>query len=200
MDLNLPASKVLVSSFKQQYLQVVDQEESVAYLEIPTGYELLKGDLLTFDEVVKGVVVDLKQNYAQVFLDSATPVRLATKQKPRLFRLPSFYRLTAEAGLGGLRVGLEDITGYQKGYLGWTLKDSNNKVLAVGNDSKEQYHCLMPSAGLWKPGTYTLSARFFYHETLMTSKAGSVRWTVDKPLEYLRVGNYYDNSSLVVAL
>lgn len=196
MNINEPAKTFLKqnNAASETSYSVVSQRENMAVVLNSKSKPLSPGQLLTFENDVRGHVVSTSSLEATVLLDSLRPVLKGKLVELFTAKIKTPLRLNSEYGAGGLLVSCDYLPEYTTGYLGWSLYGPNNTLLALGSDYPARLECSLPSLGFWLPGSYSLQVRAFSPKNLMPLANAATYWTVNEPISILKKGTYDDNS------
>lgn len=188
--------------------KVLQQSENLVTIETSTN--LIKGQILLFDEAVSGIVIRIDPPYYIARLDKTIPVktfRLKNWWKPA--NPPDFQRKVSKlfftpSSINTAILELECLVppNYIAGTIGWELLFQVNKndrplVIACGNDYSSPGICKFNQKNaLWLRGVYTLIAKRFNPVGLISLSEGSSRWILTAEAESLNLSNSLSNQLL----
>lgn len=148
---------------------------------------------------VTGVVTALTQTRATVTLTELASVLTATSLSWVPFEsTPSLQLKYPNSLLGSLLVYCANTATQLAGYVGWTLYDGSDNILALGNDLDSQNVCQFTATGIWSVGTYKLEVRSFLPVTLQPVKYGSLSWNLTSPAPLLGAGGASDTQGKLI--
>lgn len=196
MNINEPAKTFLKQDLtvSEPTYSVVSQTENKVVVLNSKSQPLSSGQLLSFENDVKGHVISTTTSEAVVLLDSLRPVLKGKLVELFKAKIRNPLRVSNQYGTGGLLVYCDYLPEHVKGYLGWSLYGPEDTLLAVGSDYTTRLECSLPSLGLWLPGSYKIQVRAFSPKNLMPLANAVAYWTVNEPVSILKKGTYDDNS------
>jgi hypothetical protein len=196
MNINQPASSFL----KQDVLladpvySVVSQTENEVVVLNSKARPLSKGQLLIFENDVRGHVLSTSGSEASILINSVRPVFKGKLVSSFKAKIEQPLRISNQFGVGGLSVSCDYVPEHVQGYLGWSLYGPSGSLLALGNDFQKRLECSLPSSGLWLPGSYRIQVRAFSSNNLAPLANAAAYWTIQEPISILKKGTYDDNS------
>lgn len=188
-----PASFVIDTNnpIRHRY-SVISQNKFEAVVENDACWGLFLGQLLLFDNNVKGIVTAVDSSRATVRLKGADPVNYGLSYDWLSFNAkPTQVLLAPAADIGALFVVCDNADTTRPGFVGWTLFKDGTPI-AIGNDRQRKDTCVIEGTGSWKPGVYTLEARSFLEQGLQSLHFAKMSWQITLETERLSAGTSAD--------
>jgi hypothetical protein len=173
---------------------VVLRNDKCFSLQLGELLDLNNGDICLINEVTeslaKGILI---KNVGT--LDNSTAANASRRE---WLSIPQPQVVALDESIGSLYVALINTQTDLPGYVGWTLFNSNNEPLLMGNDYANHNVCKYDSEGEWPAGQYYLEARSFLRETMQPINYVRQDIYLQTATELISIGNYSDNTPRLV--
>ena len=175
--------------------QVLSQDGLQVVVYNNTCAPLAVGQVLEFEQGVKGVVTKTSLEAALVMLNELVNVTVAQAYSWLPFDTMQSVRFFADpALLGSMRVVCVGTKTAAPGYVGWSLYKDQNILVAAGNDLLEHNVCQMSGGSNWGLGLYRLEVRSFLPVTFQPIAYAAQTWELTTSQPELRAGNLNDST------
>jgi hypothetical protein len=175
-DINQPASAYILDNSLERprgIYTVVSQLKNEVTVRVQTD-PLNVGQTLLFDSEVVGVVIRTSGNLAFVMLSTEKKVTQAEMYK---WVEPTPKRIIFRE-FGSLSVKCRNAGTKELGEVGWTLRGTDRRIIAVGNDIDKLHTCEIEGSGLWTPGVYHLEVMNYTKARQPLGRFGRMTWTI----------------------
>lgn len=192
----LPVSEVVLADSAKTTVKykVLSQDGRRVTLENNPCSPLIVGQSLLFAEGLSGVIIEADLAVAVAFLGrEGRSTNSATKTDWLTYNDPSTaYLLVDLALIGDLDVKCTGTNTQEAGFVGWSLYDTNDSLVALGNDLFRHNTCYFKGKGVWQVGEYKLEVRSFLPFTFQPLGYALKTWQVSTPTQKLSAGSFDD--------
>lgn len=185
---NIPSRHVVIA-ITDSYIQVSNDLCSALTL----------GQLVEFDNGAKGLVFEINDSSAKVrrLKSGANPVSNYA-QSTSFLNIVQPEVVALDESIGSFYVALLNTKTERPGYVGWTLYNSANEAILMGNDIASHNICQYQGNGKWQPGAYRLEVRSFLKETMQPINYATRDIYLAEEADLISIGNYSDNTPKLV--
>lgn len=193
-NINLPASDYLVSQTATEVREIytiISQIEDEVTIRVNTN-PLEKGKTLIFNQEIVGVVTNVVNNIAFVRLSQNAKVQDVEEFK----WVEPTPKVLIFKDVGSLNVRCTNTGTDKPGLIGWTLRDANRTILAVGSDINKKHHCTLEGNSLWAPGRYELEVMNFTKNKQPLGRFGRMSWTIEPGMSIAELNGSNSNTKV----
>ena len=194
MPSNEPASYQLTSAYSNQQTRykILRSKDNLIYLENDSCQSLTVGQRLNLQGLTYALVIAVNEVEATARVTKITNAQYATLGDWTNLTQPTSMLLIPEEQAGRLFVRCDNALTEKPGFIGWSLFNSDNVLLAIGNDYQSHNICQIEGTGSWAAGSYILEVRSFLPDSLQPINFATKTWELAEPTARLSTGSVND--------
>ena len=194
MPSNEPASYQLTSAYSTQQTRykILRSKDNLIYLENDSCQSLTVGQRLNLQGLTYALVIAVNEVEATARVTKITNAQYATLGDWTNLTQPTSMLLIPEEQAGRLFVRCDNALTEKPGFIGWSLFNSDNVLLAIGNDYQSHNICQIEGTGSWAAGSYILEVRSFLPDSFQPINFATKTWELAEPTARLSTGSVND--------
>ena len=194
MPTNEPASYQLTSAYSTQQTRykILRFKDNLIYLENDTCRSLVVGQRLSLQGLAYALVIAVTETEAIARVTKITNAEYATLEDWTNLTQPTSMLLIPKEQAGQLFVRCDNALTEKPGFIGWSLFNSDNVLLAIGNDYLSHNICQIAGTGSWAAGSYILEVRSFLPDSFQPINFAIKTWELTQPATRLSTGSVND--------